>query len=151
MNYKRAGKIIFWLGMVISHICLLKGAFAEQEAKNLKPPELSYTATNFRDPFEAAYPKKQVKKEVASNEAASAEESAKNLPDFIVQGLIWGGSMPQAIIDGNVVHIGDTIQEAKVVYIDKEGITVLFYGKEYKIPAPASMASNINKNEGGKQ
>lgn len=150
MNQKREGKIILCLGTIISSICLLEVVQAQPEVRELKPPQLSYTANTFRDPFAESYPKKKTEKEVAAEKGENAED-VKKLPDFIVQGVIWGSSTPQAIINGSVVQLNDTIEEAKVVNIGREGVTVLFYGKEYKISVPASTASETLKNKGGKQ
>ena len=48
-----------------------------------------------------------------------------------VTGLVWGAQMPKAIIDGNVVGIGDTVKEAKILDISKVGIMFDYKGKQY--------------------
>ena len=114
--------------------------FAQQEEGALIKTELRYTASELRDPF-----KDNLNETQEAAKGAGAEEVAKTLPTFSVQGIIWGGNLPQAIIDDAVVKVGDTIKESKVIAIDKEGITLLYYGREYKISAPASVAQEVTE------
>ncbi len=111
--------------------------FAQKEEDIAVKPELSYTASELKDPFEDNLKKYEAQEAVKET---GAEEAAKTLPTFLVQGIIWGGSLPQAIIDDSVVKVGDTIKEAEVIAIDKEGITLLYYGREYKISSPRPCA-----------
>ena len=58
-------------------------------------------------------------------------------PKLVITGLIWNSDRPQAIVNGNVIEVGDrlfgvptdkneTIPEIKFVDITKEGLTVSF-------------------------
>ncbi len=49
---------------------------------------------------------------------------------FKLQGVFWGTPRPQAIINRQVLFVGDQIKGAKVVSISKEGVTLLLSGKE---------------------
>lgn len=49
-------------------------------------------------------------------------------PKFIVTGIIWNSDRPQAIINGQVVDIGDVVQEFKIESIDPLGIEVSIRG-----------------------
>ena len=51
------------------------------------------------------------------------------LPSFSIEGLVWNTGMPQAIVNGKIIKIGDTIDGVKVVNIDKGGITVEYQGE----------------------
>lgn len=46
------------------------------------------------------------------------------LPALAVEGLIWNSDMPQAIVNGKVLRIGDFIEGIEIVNIEKQGITV---------------------------
>lgn len=52
------------------------------------------------------------------------------LPDIIISGIIWNSDRPQAIINGKIVDIGDTVQEIQIIGIQKAGIDGLFNGRE---------------------
>jgi hypothetical protein len=67
----------------------------------------------------------------------AVKQQETQLPSINVQGLIWGGVFPQAIIDEKVVKKGDMVGEMRIVEIDKEGITVLFNNKEYVLSPSA--------------
>ena len=107
-------------------------------------PNIEYKAAGLRDPFEGP----SVKKSEYVERAAEQKVSRMPLPNLIIQGLIWGGGIPQAIINDNVVKVGDTMQGAKILSIAKDGVTVLFEGAQYILSSPA-MSSSIKKPEGG--
>ncbi|OIO36971.1 MAG: hypothetical protein AUJ74_00265 [Candidatus Omnitrophica bacterium CG1_02_44_16] len=48
-----------------------------------------------------------------------------------VTGLVWGNDMPKAIINDQVMGIGDVINEAKIFNITREGILFEFKDKQY--------------------
>lgn len=52
-------------------------------------------------------------------------------PSFNIQGLIWNTSLPQAIVDNQVVKVGDMINGAEVLDITKEGVTVKYQNNEF--------------------
>lgn len=85
----------------------------------------SYNADNYRDPFMPQIKKEEKKKEADSSAAAS--QSAP--PEFNVQGMVWRSDNPQAIIDGQILRIGDEIKDARVIDISKDGVKFLFRGK----------------------
>ena len=55
---------------------------------------------------------------------------------FKVQGVFWGAARPQAIINRKVLSVGDEIKGAKILSISKEGVTLLFEGKEVSLKPP---------------
>jgi hypothetical protein len=56
-----------------------------------------------------------------------------------VQGVIWGTELPQAIINNKVVKVGDTIEEVRILDIQKGGITVFYKSRNYTISSPAGV------------
>ena len=72
---------------------------------------VEYTAADLRDPFSG------FNKEVVKLEATEKPEASLQL-----SGLVWGGHLTQAIIDGRIVHVGDKIGSADVLEISKEGV-----------------------------
>ena len=52
------------------------------------------------------------------------------LPNVTINGIIWNSDRPQAIINGKIVDIGDTISEIQITGIRKTGIDGLFDGRD---------------------
>ncbi len=51
------------------------------------------------------------------------------LPDITIAGVVWNTDRPQAIVNGQIVGIGDMVSGVKILGIKKMGITVLFQGR----------------------
>jgi len=115
-----------------------KSLVPENSNKNeeISRPTITYSSQGLRDPFKPLVikekegdAKKSIQKEVP--------KETRPLPEMKVQGLLWGGVFPQAIINNKVVKAGDMIGEVKVAEISKEGVTVIFSNMEYKLSSPA--------------
>lgn len=118
---------------------------------SIERPVVEYQAGNLRDPFQRAI---SIKDAQGPEETKSATQTQKPLPLLEIQGIVWGGIFPQAIIENKVVKAGDLIkvgqaQEAKIISIDKEGVTVYFDGQNYKLPSPARGGKSSKKPSGG--
>ena len=104
------------------------------------------TEAVLKNPFEPQIPNKEpaVKevlpvKEVPkpamgqpSNLSRSVEREIP-LPKLTVTGVVWNSKRPQAIINQNVVDVGDDIEGVKIMGIRKTAIDVLFQGREITI------------------
>jgi hypothetical protein len=106
----------------------------ERRAAEQKPiirPTVEYKAESqgLKDPF---------RKPSSTQKSDEAQVEAKPLPNLVVQGVIWGGRFPQAIINNKVVKAGDNLEGVRVKDISREGITVLFEGSEYHISSPST-------------
>lgn len=51
------------------------------------------------------------------------------LPDLKIAGVVWNTDRPQAIVDGKIVGIGDTVSGVNIVNIEKTGITISAGGR----------------------
>lgn len=94
-------------------------------------PNIEYNAEGLKDPFRQPAP--EAKKSSAVEETLEPEIILEQPPALKIQGIIWGGRFNQAIVNNKVVKEQDTIEGAKIISINKKGITVLFKGKEYDI------------------
>jgi len=105
------------------------------------PNKIEYKAEGLKDPFQ--------EEKIEAKEQGIA---AKPLPALQIQGLVWGGSFPQAIINNKVVKVGDRIDEVQIIDITDTGITVLFENIKYNLSvSSAVMRQDRKKNpEGGK-
>ena len=109
-------------------------------------PKIEYKAETLRDPFQGPI----TKGAVGGEKIRSGGGSESKVPPLKVQGVIWGGSLSQAIINNKVVTIGDDIEGAKIIYIDRQGITVIFEGKQYRLLSPG-VGDTSGEAQGGKK
>lgn len=105
------------------------------EQLSLGPP-VEYKAEGLPEPFQLK--EEELEAPVKSGEELEAEAK---LPDLTIQGVIWGSRSPQAIINNQIVKIGDKIEGVSIVDIAKEGLTVSFQGKEFKLPSPGARSA----------
>ena len=55
------------------------------------------------------------------------------LPSFQVNGLVWNTERPQAILDSQVINVGDTIKGCTVINIDKNGVLLNFQDRTFTV------------------
>jgi hypothetical protein len=97
-------------------------------------PVVEYKADKLRDPFRT-YLKKEEPKEVLQE--ITLVKPKLDLGKLNVQGIIWGGKIPQAIINNKVLTIGNLIEGAEILSIEKKGITLSYNGAIFDLIAPA--------------
>ena len=123
----------FFIGVLAaSWSCLAR---AEQIKDKAEPPirtRVEYKAEDSRDPFYHYEPKEPVP------EVKPRAQAPAKLPALTVEGVVWGGNFPQAIINHRVVEVGDTLEGVQITRIDKEGIVIAYSGGVYKIPSPGA-------------
>ena len=103
------------------------------------PNKIEYEAQGLKDPFQEE--KIVIKKEVIE---------IKPLPSLQIQGIVWGGAVPQAIINNKVVKIGDTIGQVRIIDITRGSVTVLFENRKYNLSA-TSISNLKNPNPKGEK
>jgi len=151
--------IILFIGF-ISIAVLLKAAMAAEMAMPEIPPgaskqetpqgtgkqsapqsqaagKIEYRAEGLRDPFE-------------EDELEIKEEGpAKPLPPLQVTGIVWGGSLPQAIINNKVMKVGDIIDEARIIDIKNNSVTVFFDNRKYNLTTTLPLQKQDSKGNLG--
>jgi hypothetical protein len=113
----------------------------------IEKPTVEYKADGLRDPFKG-YQEEMRESMPQTPEQVILLAPPATLPEFKIQGTIWGGSIPQAIINNKVVKIGDDIEGAKIIGINKDGVKVIFDNREYNLSPPAK--TNLENLKGGK-
>jgi len=134
--------IVFISGLFINHsfalhqesqeIKKLENLEKQKPSEVIKVPIVEYKAGDLRDPFQ-----KYLKKRIS--EVKPVEKASLPLPSLTVQGIIWGGDLPQAIINNKVVKKGDTIEGVRIVDINKNGVAIFFEGQQYNLSSPAKV------------
>jgi len=94
-------------------------------------PVVEYKSGNLRDPFRPLTVAREMKTE--QEKKVDLIQAGSDLGNFKVQGIIWGGRFPQAIVNNRVVIVGDTIDGAEILSIDKNGITLSSGGGANKL------------------
>lgn len=93
-----------------------------------------------RDPFIPQLPRKE--KVVTTTPEAGKSAPQVTAPKFTVQGMVWDSDKPQAIIDNKIYNLGDEINGAKIIEINKEGVKVIYQSNIFVItPETISPAS----------
>ncbi len=119
-------KILLLTTVFLLANCLIVFAQEEQaEELTIIDTMPNYNADNYQDPFTPQIKKEEEKK----LEAQSLDSREIPISEFNVQGMIWNSDRPQAIIEGQILGIGDEIKGAKIVEISKEGVKLLIEGK----------------------
>jgi hypothetical protein len=118
---------------------------ADSQGLVLKP-DVSYTAEKLRDPFRSPIQSEMLK------QGKNPQENVETPPPPLkVQGIFWGASFPQAIINNKVVKAGDTVEGAQVVSIEKNVVTVFYGSRQFQISSPASEDIANSSNKRGKK
>ena len=119
-------KIVFCLGLLTFCLSLLVYSLARAQLspERTDARRVEYTSEALPDPFESPWERQKVLTE-------EPPTIGYDLPQLKVQGMVWGTEMPQAIINNTVVKIGEFVQGAEVIDIRREGIYVLYEGKQY--------------------
>lgn len=139
---RRQEKIFVIILSITVSISLLKQIEAVPEVASeisLRSNVTEYKAETLKDPFQESLTALseegvQIKKEVPEEQVPK-----KTLPTLTIQGLVWGGNFPQAIINKKVLKIGDTIEGVRIIDINKNGVRVSFENQEQNLPSPATV------------
>ena len=73
--------------------------------------------------------------------ASRVASNTTQLPPMNIQGLIWGGLHPQAIVNNTIYRVGDSIGQAKIISISRRGLTVDLQGKSVVVGTQASVGA----------
>lgn len=140
---------IFAIGLIYNFVIKGKGKQPEsakpqevQESREVKAMDtagislrkVEYTAYKHADPL-----KNQLKVYIASIAPRVRDvgqriiETVIDPPELSISGLIWNSDRPQAIINGRVVSVGDEIDGARLLSVNKEGITIEYKGIEFPV------------------
>ncbi|MCI0563526.1 MAG: hypothetical protein MN733_34050 [Nitrososphaera sp.] len=87
-----------------------------------------YTAFSQRDPLKSLLPilSLQPGQTAASGVRGGAPQNLP--PQLRIQGIVWGGAEPRAIINDAVYGVNDGIAGTKILSIDRRGVTVEYMG-----------------------
>lgn len=124
--------------------CLILAPSTRLKAEEIRAAQASqeheateYGSEGLRDPFQ--------EEKIEVEEAPKEVTETRPLPALQVQGIVWGGSLPQAIINNIVVKIGDTMDGARITDINKNGVTVFFGNRQFNLTVVPAETPEKNK------
>ncbi len=140
------------IGLLLAVLGLAPESIWGAQPAALRPVEMSstptaatgYDADEARDPMKSLLPTKPREDAHSANPKTTA--SAKPAvppapPSGKLEGLFWGGYMPQAIISGDVYAVGDHLREATIVGIDRDGVVLQTAGGTYRLTQSSDKAT----------
>ncbi len=154
MGKMNSGFILFLSNILFTAVFFLPPANAQEQSKQevgirsipLKS-EVTYGSGNLRDPFKSLV-QSELLVSPGPDVPAVTEVSA---PPLKIQGIVWGGNFPQAIINDKVVKVGDTIEGAQLLSIEKDSVTVFFVNRQFILSSPASENLANSPDKGKKE
>lgn len=98
-----------------------------------------YTVQQLRDPMKSLLPHPAVNMPAGSSAQAAPALPTPNTatqqpPAVKVQGLVWGGPTPKAIINNRIYGLNDFIEQSQIVAIERGGVTLLVDGRTVFYP-----------------
>jgi hypothetical protein len=124
------------------------------------PP--AYTAFTLRDPF--SNPLLELTRPVQAGASGSGAASpgtpqagsspVRPPPELNVQGILWGGTEPKAIINDQVYGVRDVVAGSQILRIDRDGVLIDHYGTPHRyapsLPAPKGVAGAMAGSSRGR-
>lgn len=101
-----------------------------------------YSGEAYESPFKPCLPQKGI---VIIPGPVEAETP---IPSLRLEGIVWGGLFPQAIINGSIVKEGDKISDAEVVKIEKNEIKLSYQGSIFFLKSRETNADALDNIEG---
>jgi hypothetical protein len=86
-----------------------------------------YLAQDLRDPMKSLLPEAP-KPQQTTVRQPGVQQLPPAPPSLRVQGLLWGGREPQAIINDAVYKVNDVVKGAKILEITRDGVTIEHLG-----------------------
>ena len=68
-----------------------------------------------------------------SQQPPVVEEVVLPKPDYKISGIVWNTDRPQAIIEGRIVDIGDSIEQWRIIAISRGGVEISFKNQRFLI------------------
>ncbi len=125
-------KFLVGTGIYFAGIASIEAALKNPFESQLpaKTPEPSEKIIRKTDPVRPESPRPSLRPSPSLRNDPRPEVS---LPQLTVSGIVWNSKRPQAIINQQVVDIGDEFDGVKIINIRKTAIDIMFQGQEITI------------------
>jgi len=134
----------FFIGVLL----IASGVWADDQASTTATTvDVNAILSNAKNPFQSQLPSPpapaivdQLKQNPtpndnsgnnASSAAAPVPPPEPQKPKVSIEGIVWSDTIHQAIINGQVVGVGDEINGIQIKQIQRSGITVTYKNKDF--------------------
>jgi len=114
------------------------------QAPVVKPTDQArYTASDLRDPLQSLLPEPRKPEATRPQESHTVSARAPSPPPSLrLEGVVWGGAEPKAIIGQGVYGVGAVVEGATIKSIGRDGITVEFQGQTMHVAVQQGAAKD---------
>lgn len=120
---------ILWILLFIIHTCLTQVRPLSAEGERDDPFKIPYS---LKDRLRQLTLEKE---DIDKKDALSMQ-----LPALNIEGIMWGGAHPNAIINGQIVKIGDRVGDAIIKDISKNGVIISYQGLDFILHLTGGMS-----------
>lgn len=92
----------------------------------------AYSGGEFRDPMVPLVGARSTRNGGADDGDVQPEQAAPiTLPPMSLYGIVWDPTNPVALIDGEDVHVGETVKGARVVSISVDSVVLAYRSRQF--------------------
>ncbi len=70
---------------------------------------------------------------IVSQQTQAVEEVLLPKPDYKISGIVWNTDRPQAIMEGRILDVGDSIEQWRIIGISRGGVEISFKNQKFLI------------------
>ena len=114
-------------------------------------PHYTAEAQAMRDPTVSLLPAEPSAQDATASlsNASQRQTETPRFPALVVHGIVWGTARPQALMNGGLYEVGDVVEGARILAIQRSGVTIEVGGIRTVVrPASASTLAKRVVGEG---
>ena len=90
-----------------------------------------YSGDQIRDPMVPLAGTRSGRSDSGDEEQQSEQAAPATLPPMSLYGIVWDPTNPIALIDGNELHVGETVKGARVVSISMDSVVLAYRSRQF--------------------
>jgi len=91
----------------------------------------AYSGDEFRDPMVPLAGARAGRDQGEEDQQQPEQAAPVALPPMFLYGIVWDPANPVALIDGNDVHVGETVKGARVVSISVDSVVLAYRSRQF--------------------